>query len=159
MASLSTSMISTLSKVSPIFQWRNRRRPGHRPVWSLRIPKSNVCDFINRSQTDRTANGRIIINNIRLALETHILQLMEGEKELYMKTPRSLTTSVICMELSGLPVSKDNCRGGAYLLLGLPSRLLDRSLSYSNHTTWQLWTGRHPVYLSQGQGWTTIHLQ
>ncbi len=26
---------------------------------------------------------------------------------------RSLTTLVICMELTGLPVSKENCRGGA----------------------------------------------
>ncbi len=46
--------------------------------------------------------------NIRLALEAASLQWMEGEKEFFMRTHRSLTTFTTCMESPGLPVARDN---------------------------------------------------
>ncbi len=57
---------------------------------------------------DSSANDRLIINNIRLALEADSLQWMESEKELPMRTPRSSTTFATCMESPGLPVARDN---------------------------------------------------
>ncbi len=60
------------------------------------------------ADTDSSSNDRIIIHNIRLNLEAASLQWMEGEKELSMRTPRSLTTFATCMELPGLLVAKDN---------------------------------------------------
>ncbi len=60
------------------------------------------------ADTDSSANDHFITNNIRLALEATSLQWTEGEKELSMRTLRSLTTFVTCMKLPGLPVASDN---------------------------------------------------
>ncbi len=43
-----------------------------------------------------------------LALETVSQQWMEGEKELSMRTSRSITPFATCMELPGLPVGRDS---------------------------------------------------
>ncbi len=42
--------------------------------------------------TDSSTNERLIVYSICLALEAASLQWMEGEKELSVRTPRSLTT-------------------------------------------------------------------
>ncbi len=58
--------------------------------------------------TDKSADGRPIINNVCLALEAASMQWIESKKELSMKTFKSLTTLVTCMESPGLPVAKEN---------------------------------------------------
>ncbi len=75
--------------------------------------RTNVLKREANAATDSSANYRLIKNSIRLALEAVSLHGMEGEKELSMTTPRSLTTFATCMELSGLPVARDNWSGGA----------------------------------------------
>ncbi len=67
-------------------------------------PNRRVIKGAN-ADTDSSENDRLITNSIRLALEAAPLQSMEGEKELSMRTPRSLTT---CMESLRLPVARDN---------------------------------------------------
>ncbi len=59
------------------------------------------------ADTDSSANGHLIKNNIRLALEAASLQWMEGEMELSMRTPRPLTAFAACMELPELLVARD----------------------------------------------------
>ncbi len=51
--------------------------------------------------TDSPANEHLFIISIRLALEAASLQRMEGELELSMRTPRSLTTFLTCMAFYG----------------------------------------------------------
>ncbi len=48
--------------------------------------------FEGRAKKKSSAKDRLIINSIRFALEAASLQWMEGEKELSMRTPMSLTT-------------------------------------------------------------------
>ncbi len=55
--------------------------------------------------TDKPTNDRLIINNIRLALEAVVLQWMKGEKDV---NARSLITFATCIESPGLPAARDN---------------------------------------------------
>ncbi len=62
--------------------------------------------------TGSSADAQPSINSIRLALEEVSLQGMEDEKEFAMRTPRSSTASTIRIKSPGIPVIKDNLRGG-----------------------------------------------
>ncbi len=68
------------------------------------------CDEKNAG-TNILAKGHLSINSRRLALGAASLQRKGDEKELSVRTPRSLTTFVICLESSGVAVPKDNRKG------------------------------------------------
>ncbi len=72
------------------------RRTGLHSVFKME-PNQCVIKGAN-ADTDISAYDRLIMNNIRLALKAASLQWMEGEKELSMRKPRSLTTFATCME-------------------------------------------------------------
>ncbi len=61
---------------------------------------------LTNADTDSSANDRLIINSIHLALEAVSLQWIEDEKEFPMRTHRFLATVATCMELLGLPVAR-----------------------------------------------------
>ncbi len=58
------------------------------------------------ADTESSANDRLTINGLHLALEAASSQWMEGGKD--TRTSRSLKTFAICMELPGLAVARDN---------------------------------------------------
>ncbi len=94
-------------------QWASTTRFGEQACMAnSKWGRTNVLYSGANADTDISANNRLIMNSIRLCFEDAYLQWMDGQKQLYMRKPSSLTTFGTCMELPGRPVAKDNWSGG-----------------------------------------------
>ncbi len=73
-----------------------------------KVRRAGLRSILKMGPNKCVINGdkHLTINYIRLNLETASLQRMEGEKELSMRTSRSLTTFGTCMESPGLQVEE-----------------------------------------------------
>ncbi len=69
-------------------------------------PNQRIIKGAN-TDTNSSANDRLIINSIGIALGASSLQWMESEKELSMRTTMSLKVFATCVKAPGLPVARD----------------------------------------------------